>query len=215
MKNLKKEFLFIMIALLPFFYLVYLWNGLPARLPMHYNIKGEIDRYGNKSELILLIAILSGLGYFTFLIIPKIDPKQKLQNMGKKLESLRLILAVFMTILALIILNSSSKRALNPNLLFVVIGLLFAFLGNYFKTITPNYFIGIKTPWTLDNETVWKKTHLLAGKLWLIGGILIVFTYFTPKEISIILFFAIIIIITIVPIIYSYLEFKKQKIQAS
>ena len=213
MKTLKKEIPFILIALLPFFYLYYIWNSLPIRVPMHYNMSGEIDRYGDKSELILLISVLSGVGYFLFLIIPKIDPKQKLQNMGKKLESLRLVISSFMTLLALVILNSSIKQQLNPNFIFVLIGFLFMFLGNYFKTIKPNYFIGIRTPWTLENEIVWKKTHILAGKLWVVGGIIILSTYFFATEITVVLSLSIIAVISIIPIIYSFLEFKKLKLQ--
>lgn len=213
MKTLKKEIPFILIALLPFFYLYYIWNSLPIRVPMHYNMSGEIDRYGDKSELILLISILSGVGYFMFLIITKIDPKQKLQSMGRKLESLRLVISLFMTLLALIILNSSIKQQLNPNFLFVIIGFLFMFLGNYFKTIKPNYFIGIRTPWTLENEIVWKKTHILAGKLWVVGSIMILSTYFFATETSVILSLSIVAVINIIPVVYSYLEFKKLKLQ--
>ena len=67
-------------------------------------------------------------------------------------------------------------------LIFPLIGLLFAFLGNYFKTIKPNYFIGIRTPWTLENEEVWKKTHLIGGKLWFVGGLLMALTFVLPNE---------------------------------
>jgi hypothetical protein len=85
-------------------------------------------------------------------------------------------------------------------------------LGNYFKVIKQNYFLGIKTPWTLESEEVWKLTHILAGKLWIVGGLLIViFSLVIPEDINFYLFITITSIITIVPIVYSYLIFKKLK----
>jgi uncharacterized membrane protein len=85
-------------------------------------------------------------------------------------------------------------------------------LGNYFKVIKQNYFLGIKTPWTLESEEVWKLTHILAGKLWILGGLLIViFSLVIPEDINFYLFITITAIITIVPIVYSYLIFKKLK----
>ncbi|WP_333809371.1 SdpI family protein [Flavobacterium sp.] len=213
MEKFKKEIPFIAVALLPFVYLAYIWNELPKEVPMHWNASGEIDRWGDKSELFMMLFMLTGITYFVFLIIPYIDPKQKLQNMGNKLNNLRLILGLFMSALAIYILYSVQQKTSNPVLIFPLIGLLFAFLGNYFKTIKPNYFIGIRTPWTLENEEVWKKTHLMGGKLWFVGGLLMALTFVLPNEIQLYTFLGITIVISIVPVVYSYLEFKKIKNQ--
>ena len=213
MEKFKKEIPFIAVALLPFVYLAYIWNELPKEVPMHWNATGEIERWGDKSELFMMLFMLTGITYFVFLIIPYIDPKQKLQNMGNKLNNLRLILALFMSALAIYILYSVQQKTSNPVLIFPLVGLLFAFLGNYFKTIKPNYFIGIRTPWTLENEEVWKKTHLIGRKLWFVGGLLMALTFVLPNKIQIYTFLAIAAVITIVPIVYSYLEFKKIKNQ--
>lgn len=213
MEKFKKEIPFIAVALLPFVYLAYIWNELPKEVPMHWNASGEIDRWGDKSELFMMLFMLTGISYFVFLIIPYIDPKQKLQNMGNKLNNLRLILGLFMSALAIYILYSVQQKTSNPVLIFPLIGLLFAFLGNYFKTIKPNYFIGIRTPWTLENEDIWKNTHLLGGKLWFIGGLLMAMTFVLPNKIQFYTFMGITAVISIVPIVYSYLEFKKTKNQ--
>ena len=199
--------------MIPFIYLGYVWNHLPEEVPMHWNGAGEIDRYGDKKELVASLFMLVGITYFVFLIIPYIDPKQKLQNMGNKLNSLRMILTLFMSGLSVFILYSVQQKNSNPGFIFAIIGLLFAFLGNYFKTIKPNYFIGIKTPWTLENEEVWKKTHTLGGKLWFVGGLLMSLTFILPNKIQFYTFIGIVSVITIIPIVYSYLEFKKIKNQ--
>ena len=213
MEKFKKEIPFLAIALIPFVYLIYIWNRLPEKVPMHWNGAGEIDRYGDKKELVVMLFMLVGITYFVFLIIPSIDPKQKLQNMGNKLNNLRMILTLFMSGLAVFILYSVQQKTSNPSFVLAIIGLLFAFLGNYFKTIKPNYFIGIKTPWTLENEEVWKKTHIIGGKLWFVGGLLMALTFLLPNEMQLYTFLGITAVITIVPIVYSYLEFKKIKNQ--
>lgn len=212
MTTLKKEIPFILIALIPFVYLAFIWNQLPETVPMHWNASGEIDRYGSKNGLWLTTFMMAGLGYFLFLVLPKIDPKGKLNSMGNKLNHLRFALSIFMSALAVFIIYSTKQSESKPTFIFILIGLLFAILGNYFKTIKPNYFIGIRTPWTLENENVWKKTHLLGGKLWFAGGLLIIlFSLLLPENLSLYLFLGVTIIISAVPIVYSYLEFKKLK----
>jgi uncharacterized membrane protein len=98
-------------------------------------------------------------------------------------------------------------------MLFALIGALFAMLGNYFQTVRPNYFIGIRTPWTLENEQVWKNTHRLGGRLWIVGGFLIAILAFfiNNNHLFSIIFGVIISLIVIVPVVFSYTEFKKEK----
>lgn len=209
-KSILKELPLIGIVLLPFVYLYIVWNKLPQKVPLHWNMKGEIDRYGDKSELILIPVLLPLLIYGLFWIIPKIDPKGKIKNMGNKYDMLKTVLTVFMSALSMIIIYASMNESLyNPNYIVLLIGLLFLILGNFFKTIRANYFIGIKTPWTLENETVWKETHKLAGKLWFAGGLIIVFgSLLLEKKANFTLFTVITIIITVIPVGYSYVKFK-------
>lgn len=211
MKTLKSELPFIGIAMIPFVYLFYIWKKLPVSVPMHWGINGEVDRWGDKTELLLPISILTGITYFAFLVIPKIDPKQRLQEMGNKLNKFRLILAVFMSALATYILYAVQHEKEHPSLILPLVGLLFVFMGNYMKTIKPNYFIGIRTPWTLENEVVWKKTHHLAGNLWFMGGVLLTLTFLLKGEQQFYTFMVITAIITLIPMGYSYVEFKKIK----
>ncbi len=203
------------IVLLPFIYLAYVWNDLPDKVPLHWNISGEIDRYGNKAELILIPILLSLLTYLIFLIVPKIDPKSKLDKMGNKFQTLKFLLTMFMSVLALFIIYLAKNRSFdNSNYIVLLVGLLYLILGNYFKTVKANYFIGIRTPWTLENETVWKETHKLGGKLWFIGGLLIIISsLILEKQLNFILFIVITAIITLVPVVYSYLKFQKIKKQ--
>src|SRR5574343_214521 len=213
MEKFKKEIPFLAIALIPFVYLIYIWNRLPEKVPMHWNGAAEIDRYGDKKELVAMLFMLVGITYLVFFFFFYIDPKQKLQSMGDKLNSFRMILTLFISCLSVFILYITQQKSSNPGFVFAIIGLLFTFLGNYFKTIKPNYFIGIRTPWTLENEEVWKKTHLIGGKLWFVGGLLMTLLFLMPNEMQLYTFLGITAVITIIPIVYFYLEFKKIKNQ--
>lgn len=211
--KLKKELPLIGIVLLPFLYLMYVWNQLPEQVPLHYNLKGEVDRYGDKLELIMIPILLPLLIYLIFLAVPYIDPKKQIQKMGNKYDTLKLILTTFMSALALFIIYTAKNQTLtNPNIIFLIIGLLYLIFGNYFKTIKANYFIGIRTPWTLESESIWKETHKLGGKVWFVGGLLvIVCSLLLNKEINAKVFLGITIIIVLIPIVYSNVLYRKEK----
>jgi uncharacterized membrane protein len=212
--TLKKELPLIGIVLAPFVYLAIIWSTLPEKVPTHWNYKGEVDQWGDKYSLIALLFLLPVLTYLLLSVIPRIDPKKKMRQMGGKYYQLKFILVLFMSMLAFIILYLTDNPFVSsPNLISIPIGILFIALGNYFKVIQPNYFIGIKTPWTLENKEVWKLTHILAGKLWIIGGLIIVVGSLAIDESAFIyILLTTITIITLVPVVYSYLKFKELKI---
>ncbi len=211
--NFKRELPLITIVSLPFIYLAYLWNDLPNKVPLHWNIHGEIDRYGNKLELLIIPFLLPFLVYIVLLVVPKIDPKNELKKMGNKWQTIKFLLTTFMSILALFIIYLSKNQSFTSlNYLVLLIGLLYLIIGNYMKVIKANYFIGIKTPWTLENETVWKKTHQLGGKMWFVGGAIVVICSLIldePTNFTILLIIS--GVISIIPIVYSYVIYRKEK----
>ena len=204
----------IAVVLVPFLYLAYIWNQLPDKVPVHRNAKGEIDRYGDKLELILIPLLLPLIVYVIFLVVPRIAPKNKLNKMGNKLHSLKMVMNTFISLLALSILYAVKNESFeNSNYLYILIGILYIILGNYFKTIKPNYFVGIRTPWTLKSDAVWKETHENGGNLWFIGGILIVVSGFIlDDKPNFIIFLTLTTLLAIIPVIYSYLLFRKNRI---
>ncbi len=215
--NLKKEILNIVVALLPLAYLGYIWDSLPAEVPLHYNYKGEVDRVGSKASLIMIPFLMPILTYIMMTIVPHIDPKGKVNQMGEKYDKLTFLITLLMSLLAIFILYTSKDGGMNnPNLITIILGVLYTVLGNYFSTIKPNYFIGLKTPWTLNSEVNWKKTHSLASKIWVVGGLLIIMLgLLVDPNINMSIFLAISIFITIVPMVYSYLIFKKEKAESN
>ena len=118
-----------------------------------------------------------------------------------------------MSLLSLFIIYSIKEQSVfNPNFIILAVGVLYLVLGNYFKTIKPNYFIGLRTPWTLEDENVWNKTHALGGQMWFIGGIIVVISSLILElKMNLNLFFIISALIFIVPLVYSFFIFKKVK----
>ena len=213
--TLRKEVPIIGIILVPCIYLAFLWNSLPEKVPTHWNYKGEIDRWGDKYSLIGLLFLLPVLTYLLLLIIPKIDPKKRIDLMGGKYYQIKFILVLMMSLLSMFIIHLTKNESIsNPNLIFALMGILIVVMGNYFKVIQPNYFLGIRTPWTLENKEVWRSTHTFASKLWFTGGLLIIIGgIFLPDEFFLMVFLSIIGLIVIVPMIYSYLKYKKLETQ--
>lgn len=207
----KKELPIIGIVLMPFIYLAFIWNTLPEKVPTHWNYKGEADHWGDKFSLIGALFMMPVLMYGLMLVIPKIDPKKRISQMGGKFYQLKFLLVLCMSMLALFIIFITKNQTFSsPNLIYIIIGILFLVLGNYFKVIQPNYFIGIRTPWTLENAEVWKVTHVFAGKFWFVGGLVIVLggLIFENKAFSIV-FISLVVVLVIVPMVYSYIKFKE------
>lgn len=202
------------ILALPAIYLAYVWNKLPERVPMHYDIEGHIDRYGDKSEMISVNLILLFSGMLTTLLViylPKIDPKRNsavTQKIGKKIS---VAISIFMAMINIYIIFVTEHQSFNsPRPVLVAVALLFVFLGNLMNNVKPNYFIGIRTPWTLESEEVWRKTHHLSAKLWFWTGLgLALLMLVLPAIASVIVFIGATLAIAIIPIVYSYRLFKQ------
>lgn len=209
-KYLKESVLWVFIVI-PYIYLATIWNKLPEEVPTNFGLDGVANGWSSRSTLIFIPGAL-GIGiYLLMLIIPVLDPKKKIQQMGEKYYSLRFMMTFFFSLIIINILYAINKGNINnPNMLFALFGVLFAMFGNYFQTIRPNYFIGIRTPWTLENEHVWKKTHHFGGRLWMAGGVLIAILAFliNNKQLFSTVFGVIIFLIVIVPVVFSYKEFQ-------
>jgi len=210
-----------LIILVPAVYLAIIWNKLPEIIPVHFDIKGNADRYGNRKELlapVIILSVLSLIIYFVFTNIYRIDPKKYAAENKSRLQRIGFAVAIFMLAMTCMIIYSGVKGStvFNISIILSGVGLLFAIIGNYMHNIKPNYFAGFRLPWTLNNDENWKKTHVLAGRLWFAGGLfLAVICPFMPVAVSIILFFTVMIVTTIIPGVYSYRLYKKQKTTGS
>lgn len=212
-KILLREIVLVIFAAVPVLVGYFYWDQLPAEIPSHINFRGEVDNTMAKDEfMVTSMAVTFGL-YLLTLVIPYIDPKGQIKKMGTNYFKIRLILIGFMgLIFTALILSTVYKSLDTSSLIYTVVFLLIAVIGNYFQSIKPNYFIGIRTPWTLESERNWTLTHRFAGRFWVIIGIVVVmFTLFT-KISSTPYFLALAVIpLAIVPFAYSFVLYLLEK----
>jgi uncharacterized membrane protein len=201
--------------LTPAIYLAVIWETIPDIVPLHANLKGEVDRYGSKNELITVTLILTGVNVLVYLLLPqvyRIDPKRYAQENKGRLYRIAFAVSVFLAGVLCLLIYSSVHQDIKFSTRFIMAGsgLLIAVIGNYIHNIKPNYFAGIRLPWTLSNDENWKKTHLLGGKLMFGGGLLMaVICLFVPFTLSIILLCVIFTVIIIITCVYSYNLYRK------
>jgi uncharacterized membrane protein len=149
-----------------------LWPIAPDRIPVHWNVAGEVDRYGGKFEGLLLLPLIAAVLYPLMLLLPRIDPgRANYATFAKVYMLIRVsITAVLAVVYAGILLVAFRYNVDMGLLVSLAVGLLFCVLGNVTGKIRPNWFVGVRTPWTLSSRDSWNKTHRLAGRLFVVIG---------------------------------------------
>ena len=205
-KNLKTLIITSIVILLPILAGIFLWNQLPDPMPSHWNASGEIDGWSSKPFAVFGLPLILLAAQWLCMLGTAADPKKN--NHPEKIMHLVLwiipVLSVVMhTVVYLIALGYGVRMEM---VMPVLIGVIFTIIGNYMPKCKQNYTIGIKIPWTLDNEENWNKTHRFAGFLWTACGVLIMLTGFIG---GIWVFLPITFLMVLAPIIYSYILHKK------
>lgn len=163
---------------------VSIWAGgqLPAdNIPVHWNAQGVADRFSDRQEALYLLWLIPGmaaLGALVFAILPQIEPLQGNLFKSRKaynavwISTMILFLGIHGGISYMMTLGSGADMQSNEFVRLVIAGtgILFIVLGNYLPKTRQNWFLGIRTPWTLSSEYTWEKTHRLAGRLFFATG---------------------------------------------
>lgn len=207
----KSEIIILGIILLSFVLSLIFYDQMPERMAFHWNEKGEVDGYAPKLLGLFLMPIISVSLFLLFVAIPKIDPlKQNIEKFRKYYDWFVTLIIIFLFYLHT--LSIVWNKGVEFNIILVLIPaftILFYYCGILVENAKRNWFVGIRTPWTLSNENVWKKTHKIGGKLFKIAAIIsLVGLIFQSYAI----FFVIIPVITVAvyTIIYSYFEYQKE-----
>lgn len=208
---IKKEWYVLVLLVVPFIIVPFIWDKLPAQIPVHWDIHGNADNYASKGWGIFLLPFIGIFIYALILVIPYIDPKKRLEPGKKPLPAIRFFFSIFTTVLFVLITVKAINQNVNTNFFtFLLVILIFLVLGNYMATIKPNYFMGVRTPWTLEDPEIWKKTHKLTGKLWIWASLILILLLFAlPQEIFLYFFIGILVLVTLGPVIYSYLLYRQ------
>ncbi len=167
------------LVIAPFVTLAVIWNELPARVPIHWNLHGEIDGWASKTIGLLITPLISLAAVGLLHVVSWFDPKlrrnlEKADRMNKVLQILRLAFAAFFDAILFVQLAAAFGYTIaSARVMDVCVLVLFVILGNYLPNLRPNYFIGIRTPWTLENAETWRATHRLGGRLMFYGALLL------------------------------------------
>ncbi|KKG07884.1 SdpI family protein [Methanosarcina sp. 2.H.A.1B.4] len=199
------------LVLLSFILSIYFYPQVPEQMATHWNSEGEVDGYMSKLwGLFFMPLVITGL-VIMFLVIPKIDPlKENIAKFRKYYDGFIAIMVLFMVAVHLQILLWNTGIQISPNAVIPVgIGLLFYYIGILTENAEQNWFIGIRTPWTLSSERVWKRTNRLGGKLFKIAGIAAIFGAFFP-ELAIYFILVPVIFVAGITVVYSYIEYQKE-----
>ena len=177
MKNnlLVWQLLTLVAVVIPSVYLAYAWAELPAQVPSHFGANGQVNGYTSRQNLWLFTLALP-LGTALLLTwLPHFDPKRQLDAGNVNFQKLRLaVVGLLSGIACYLVYLGLHPGAASATGIAVLVGVFFVFLGNYLTTVQPNYFVGIRTPWTLESPRVWARTHRTGGILFCLAGLLMV-----------------------------------------
>lgn len=207
LKNKKLPVVTSAVLLLPILTGLVLWERLPERIPIHWNAAGEIDGYGSRGMVVFgLFGLLLVMHWFC-IVVTSLDPKNKEQG-EKAIRLVCWIIPVLSLVMAVLVYSTALGVAVSVNaVLPVFLGLLFTVIGNLLPKCRRNYTIGIKVPWALENEENWNATHRFAGKVWVIGGLLVMAAGLLAASVWPML--AVLLVMSFLPVVYSYFWYKK------
>lgn len=154
----------------------WVWPSAPDRIPVHWNIAGEPDRYGGKVEGLLLVPLLAMGLYVLLRVLPRFDPaRDRYARFQGAYDTLRVgILAVMAAVYAVIVLWVVGRPVDVGLVVGTAVGVLMALLGWIMPRLEPNWFVGIRTPWTLSSPTAWQRTHAAGRPVFMLLGALMV-----------------------------------------
>jgi uncharacterized membrane protein len=190
---------------------IVVWPTVSSRIPVHWNASGQVDGYGGKMEgLLLLPAIAIGI-YLLLLFIPRIDPGRAnyAQFSGPYLTVRYAVLVMIAAIYGISLLAIKGVGFNMTRVILSVIGLLFIVLGNVMGKVRPNWFVGVRTPWTLSSNRSWVRTHRLAGWLFTLAGLIfLALIAVNVREALSLIVGSGVGVIAVVLIVYSYVEWR-------
>lgn len=161
------------VILLPMIWGLIIWKQLPNQISIHFNLAGQANNFQSKPLAVFGLPLFLLLVHLFVIFVTARDPKNQTMNkkMGKVIYWLTPIVSVSVFYL---IYSKALGSTTNPSIVVsALLGLIFVMMGNYMPKLKVNHTVGIRLPWTLQSEDNWHKTHRLAGKLWVLGGLIL------------------------------------------
>ena len=186
------------------------WDRLPDYMATHWGAGGNVDGWSGKAFAVFGIPpIMLALHWLGLWATTK-DPKQK--NQGKKpFTMIFWMVPAISWVSAAVLYGTALGAELNiGSVVFAMLGLMFMVIGNYLPKVKQNYTLGIKVSWALHSEENWNATHRFGGKVWVAGGFAMLLLAFFPEKYVVAAIVPLLLVMAVVPMLYSYLYYKKQ-----
>jgi uncharacterized membrane protein len=182
------------------------YSRLPERVPLHWGISGEPNRYGSRLEGAFLMPALMLAFYILMRWYPSRDPRAT--NIAKFRGAYDSVVAATLAFLAgthvVAIAGSLGWRVDMVTVVLVGLGALFVLLGNLLPRVRSNFIFGIRTPWTLSSDDVWTRSHRVGGYAMVVAGLVTIVCAFLARPVGIAIVIASAVLSRLIPIVYSY-----------
>lgn len=201
----------VILGMLVFTAVVYRW--LPERIPTHWNFRGEADGWSGRLRGSLFLPALAAGIWALLPLLRKVDPRRK--NYARFDATFWLVLnllIVFFGAAHVIALGAALGWAMDiTRTVLVLIGVMFVGLGNYLPRLRSNWWMGIRTPWTLESESVWRTTHRVAGYTFVIGGLVSIVAALLPLELAFGVAVTALLSGALIPAVYSWFAYRREQ----
>jgi uncharacterized membrane protein len=185
---------------------------MPERIPTHWNLHGEADGWGGRAAAFLLPAIATAVAALMVFVLPRIDPRRA--NWEKFRDELWVVVNVILLFMAWIeavtLAAALGWEVDTGRAVLGGAGVLLVVIGNYLPRIRSNWFFGIRTPWTLTSERVWRETHRVGGRAFVAAGVVMVAASLAPAPFADAVSMAAVAAAVVVPVAYSYLAWRRE-----
>ena len=188
---------------------VFYYGRVPPIMPSHWDVAGRVNGYVPRFWGVAMMPLIMAFTWSLLPILPRISPRQF--SLGESIGTFNLvvvgILAVFLALHVVILQAATGASIRIQTVVPALVGVLLIFIGNYMSKLRKNFFIGVRTPWTLASDEVWSRTHRLAGWAFALGGIALIVEGIAG--LNPLVFAGIIALVVVLPIVYSYVLYKR------
>ncbi|RTE02001.1 SdpI family protein [Paenibacillus whitsoniae] len=209
MKKIK-EILLLIISFSPAIWALIVYNQLPDTVASHFGANNEPNGWMSKNGMIIVLVLLGFMPLF-LKAVRAIDPKRgNFSKFPVAFEVTRIGVSILLAAAGWgMLLYNLGYHVQMSKIVLVAIGVLFAVMGNFMTQVKPNYTFGIRTPWTLANDEIWRKTHRMGGPLMMLGGVFAFIAAFVTNGTAVIVLIAAMIAMFLVPVLYSYVLYAR------
>ena len=191
------------VTLFPILWGLIIWSQLPNQISIHFNAAGQANNFQSKVLAVFGLPLFLLLVHLFVIFVIGRDPKNSAMN-EKMVRVIYWLTPIVSLSISYLIYSKALGSTTNPSVFVsALLGLIFVIMGNYMLKLKVNHTVGIRLPWTLQSEDNWHKTHRLAGKLWVLGGLILLLEAGLQFAISYVLVLVILAIVFI-PVMYSY-----------